>query len=54
MLRYLDKFGFRADVAMQCLNSNKHNQVTTTYYLLHKKFEKEGKVSAGFKVESTP
>ena len=39
---------------MQCLNQNKHNQVTTTYYLLHKRFEKEGKLETGFKVEFTP
>jgi len=39
---------------MMCLNKNKHNQVTTTYYLLHKKFEKEGTLKSGFKVESTP
>ena len=54
MLKHLDQFGFKADFAMQCLNKNKHNQVTTTYYLMHKKFEKEGKLKSGFKVESTP
>lgn len=54
MLKYLDKFGFKADFARACLNNNKHNQVTTTYYLLHKKFEQEGNFKSGFKVESTP
>lgn len=54
MLRHLDQFGFKADFAMQCLNRNKHNQVTTTYYLLLKKLEQEGKLKNGFQVESTP
>ena len=54
MLIHLEKFGFKADFATQCLNRNKHTQVTTVYYLLHKKFEKEGKLESGFKVESTP
>ncbi len=39
---------------MTCLNKNKHNQVTTVYYLLHNKFAKTGKLKAGFQVESTP
>jgi hypothetical protein len=43
MLGHLEKFGFKRDFATTCLNNNKHNQVTTVYYLLHKKFEKEGK-----------
>lgn len=54
MLRHLDQFGFKADFAMQCLNKNKHNQVTTTYYLLLNRYQKEGKMPSGFKVESTP
>lgn len=54
MLKNLDQFGFKADFAMQCLNKNKHNQVTTTYYLLHNKFQKEGKLPSGFKLEYTP
>jgi len=54
MLTYLEQFGFQSDFATVCLNKNKHNQVTTVYYLLHKKFEKEGKIKTSFKVETTP
>ena len=54
MLKHLEQFQFTAEFAMQSLNANKHNQVTTTYYLLHRKYEKEGKLPGGFKVHSTP
>jgi len=54
MLSHLEKFGFKRDYAMTCLNKNKHNQVTTVYYLLHKRFEMEGKLPSSFKVETTP
>ena len=54
MLGYLEQFGFKSDFATTCLNKNKHNQVTTVYYLMHKKFEKEGKFKTAFEVKSTP
>jgi 5'-AMP-activated protein kinase, catalytic alpha subunit len=54
MLSHLEKFGFKRDYATTCLNKNKHNQVTTVYYLLHKRFEMEGKLPSSFKVETTP
>lgn len=54
MLVHLEKFGFKSDEARSYINKNKHNQVTTIYYLLHKKFEKEGKLPSCFKVEDTP
>lgn len=34
VLRDLDSFGFPRDYAVRCLELNKHNHVTTTYYLL--------------------
>jgi 5'-AMP-activated protein kinase catalytic alpha subunit len=37
--------GFQRDYAIRCLDANKHNHVTTCYYLLLKKYEKEGKIS---------
>lgn len=54
LLGHLEKFGFKRDYATTCLNRNKHNQVTTVYYLLHKRFEMEGKLASCFKVKSTP
>lgn len=32
------------------MNANKHNQVTTVYYLLHKRYEKLGKLDSHFKI----
>ncbi|CAE8725855.1 unnamed protein product, partial [Polarella glacialis] len=37
VLRDLDAFGFPRDYAVRCLELNKHNHVTTTYYLLAEK-----------------
>eukprot|EP00441_Pelagodinium_beii_P004112 CAMPEP_0197679866 /NCGR_PEP_ID=MMETSP1338-20131121/92365_1 /TAXON_ID=43686 ORGANISM="Pelagodinium beii, Strain RCC1491" /NCGR_SAMPLE_ID=MMETSP1338 /ASSEMBLY_ACC=CAM_ASM_000754 /LENGTH=482 /DNA_ID=CAMNT_0043260969 /DNA_START=31 /DNA_END=1476 /DNA_ORIENTATION=- len=37
VLRDLDAFGFPRDYAVRCLELNKHNHVTTTYYLLTEK-----------------
>jgi len=42
VLDQLDKFGFPRDYAARCLEMNKHNHVTTTYYLL---VEKKRRVS---------
>ena len=36
VLKMLEQFGFKQDYAEKCLNNNKHNQVTTIYYLLHR------------------
>jgi hypothetical protein len=54
LLIHLEKFGFKRDYATSSLNRNKHNQVTTVYYLLHKRFEMEGKLASCFKVKTTP
>jgi len=37
VLRELDAFGFPREYAVRCLELNKHNHVTTTYYLLVEK-----------------
>ena len=34
ILEQLEKYGFPRDYAIKCLQMNKHNHVTTTYYLL--------------------
>lgn len=36
----LKQYGFKQDDAQKSLNANKHNQETTIYYLLHKRYEK--------------
>jgi hypothetical protein len=42
----LEGKGFEREYAIRCLDANKHNHVTTCYYLLLKKHEKEGKIEA--------
>jgi 5'-AMP-activated protein kinase catalytic alpha subunit len=37
-----EKYSFRKDYAKKCLLNNKHNHVTTTYYLLFQKYERLG------------
>ncbi len=38
----LEQYGFKKDYAIRCLNANKHNHVTTTYYLLLQKMNRIG------------
>jgi len=48
VLEQLDRFGFPRDYAVKCLQMNKHNHVTTTYYLLtEKKRRMAGKLVDG-------
>lgn len=37
ILDQLENYGFPRDYATKCLNTNKHNHVTTTYYLIKEK-----------------
>lgn len=37
ILDQLDSYGFPREYAMKCLQNNKHNHVTTTYYLIKEK-----------------
>jgi len=37
LLQQLENYGFARDYAVKCLQTNKHNHVTTTYYLLYQK-----------------
>ncbi|CAD7968767.1 unnamed protein product [Amoebophrya sp. A25] len=53
IVQQLEKYGFPREYALKCLEMNKHNHVTTTYYLLaRRKFraimssDEEGTVSA--------
>jgi 5'-AMP-activated protein kinase catalytic alpha subunit len=41
----LEKFGFNDEYSRQCIESNKHNHLTTTYYLLLKKAVRSGRIS---------
>jgi hypothetical protein len=40
-----EKYGFKREYAKKCLLNNKHNHVTTTYYLLYQKYERLGMLS---------
>lgn len=40
----LEEKGFQKEYAIKCLDANKHNHVTTCYYLLLKRLEREGKI----------
>jgi len=42
VLSRLRELGLDADYAQQCLESNKHNQLTTAYFLMLKKMMREG------------
>lgn len=46
ILKDLRKFNLDIDACEKSLEANRHNNLTTTYYLLLKKFLKEGGVSA--------
>jgi len=38
----LETHEFNKNYAQQCIDANKHNHVTTTYYLLLKKYSQNG------------
>ena len=40
-----EKYSFKREYAKKCLLNNKHNHVTTTYYLLYQKYERLGMLS---------
>lgn len=44
VIKLLEEKGFAREYAVKCLDANKHNHVTTCYYLLLKRLEKEGKI----------
>ncbi|TNV86765.1 hypothetical protein FGO68_gene6602 [Halteria grandinella] len=44
ILDMLEEKGFQREYAIRCLDANKHNHVTTCYYLLLKRLEREGKI----------
>lgn len=44
ILEMLDQKGFQKEYAVRCLDANKHNHVTTCYYLLLKRLERDGKI----------
>jgi 5'-AMP-activated protein kinase catalytic alpha subunit len=45
ILDMLMQYNFKKDYALKCLNANKHNHVTTTYYLLHKRHDLLGEIN---------
>jgi len=42
ILKQIESYGINPEYAYKCLDANKHNHVTTTYYLLLKKFSQSG------------
>ncbi|OMJ90746.1 hypothetical protein SteCoe_6823 [Stentor coeruleus] len=57
ILRQLEKYGYNLDYTKKCLEANKHNDVTTAYYLLLKKHIQDGGISIadyGYKPETAP
>jgi len=50
IMKMLKQYGFKQEEAEKSLNANKHNQVTTIYYLLHKRYEKLGKLPCHFNI----
>jgi hypothetical protein len=49
----LEQYGYKPDYAAKCINNNKHNQVTTIYYLIHKRYEKQGLLPSHFNIDSS-
>lgn len=45
ILELLVEYNFKKDYAVKCINANKHNHVTTSYYLLLKRYEQLGEIS---------
>lgn len=44
ILEKLILLNFKREYVIKCINANKHNHATTSYYLLLKKAEKSGEV----------
>ena len=42
ILNQMETFGFNQDYAKKCIETNKHNHLTTTYYLLLQRYLKNG------------
>lgn len=48
ILKMMGQFGFEAEYTEKWLDANKHNIVTTTYYLFLKRLKKEGKLKCEY------
>ena len=48
IVKMLKQYGFNLEEAKVSLNQNKHNQITTVYYLLHKRYVMDGKLPCHF------
>lgn len=49
VIRMLEKYGFEHKYASKCVEMNKHNSVTSTYYLLLKQKKRECVKNSGFR-----
>lgn len=48
MLLETVKLGFEENFTKKCIEANRHNDATTTYYLLLKKYIRDGGVSKAY------
>ena len=53
VLKLIEQKNLSKEYAIRCLDANKHNHVTTCYYLLLKKLEREGKIEVSKYYQST-
>ena len=53
VLKLLELKSLSREYAIRCLDANKHNHVTTCYYLILKKLEREGKIEVSKYYQST-
>ena len=53
VLKLLELKNLSRENALRCLDANKHNHVTTCYYLILKKLEREGKIEVSKYYQST-
>lgn len=53
ILDMMKEYGFDSEYTQQCLDANKHNHATTTYYLFLKRLKKEGKLRWEYEISNS-
>ena len=53
ILEMMKEYGFESEYTQQCLDANKHNHATTTYYLFLKRLKKEGKLQCEYEISNS-
>lgn len=52
ILEMMKEYGFESEYTQQCLDANKHNHATTTYYLFLKRLKLEGKLQCEYEISN--